>query len=60
MDIVADSGTAMAYPSHTVYLGRDPKPDREKAASVPAQAGGSQDAVGFAPTTSELACGAQS
>ncbi len=37
MDIVEQSGTAIAFPSRTLYLGRDHKPDREKAANAEAQ-----------------------
>jgi MscS family membrane protein len=31
MDIVSDAGTGFAFPSQTLYLGRDPKPDEAKA-----------------------------
>ena len=31
MDIVYDAGTGFAFPSQTLYLGRDPKPDEAKA-----------------------------
>jgi MscS family membrane protein len=34
MEIVEASGTAIAFPSRTVYLGRDPGVDKEKAAAV--------------------------
>jgi MscS family membrane protein len=37
MDIVEASGTAMAFPSRTVYFGRDAKPDQEKALDAQAQ-----------------------
>lgn len=33
MEIVEDSGTALAYPSRTVYLGRDKGLDKEKTAA---------------------------
>ena len=31
MDVVYDAGTGFAFPSQTLYLGRDPKPDEAKA-----------------------------
>ena len=34
MDIVEASGTSFAFPSRTLYLGRDPGVDKEKAAAV--------------------------
>jgi MscS family membrane protein len=34
VEIVEASGTAIAFPSRTVYLGRDPGVDKEKAAAV--------------------------
>jgi MscS family membrane protein len=34
MDIVAASGTSFAFPSRTIYMGRDPGLDNEKTAAV--------------------------
>ena len=34
MDIIEASGTHIAFPSRTVYLGRDPGVDKEKTAAV--------------------------
>ncbi len=37
MDIIEASGTGFAFPSRTVYLGRDPGLDQEKAAAISRQ-----------------------
>jgi len=37
MDIVADAGTGFAFPSQTLYLGRDPKPDEAKTKEAEAR-----------------------
>jgi MscS family membrane protein len=35
MEIVDQSGTALAFPSQTIYLGRDPKPPRQPRRAAP-------------------------
>lgn len=37
MDIVAEAGTEFAFPSQTLYLGRDPKPDEAKVKDAEAR-----------------------
>jgi MscS family membrane protein len=37
MDIVSDAGTGFAFPSQTLYIGRDPKPDEAKAKEAEAR-----------------------
>jgi MscS family membrane protein len=37
MDVVADAGTGFAFPSQTLYLGRDPKPDESKTKEAEAR-----------------------